>query len=63
MDAKQYLHEMQAIEVDEASANQYVTMVSAINAQVIAAATSRLRFDDEPAHYLRLLGTERRNDG
>jgi hypothetical protein len=63
MDTKQYLHEMQAIEVDDASAKQYEAMVSAINAQVLAAATSRLRFDDEPAHYLRLLATERRNDG
>ena len=62
MDAKQYLHEMQAIEVDDASAKQYEAMVSAINAQVMAAAENRLEFHDEPAHYLRLLAKARRND-
>jgi hypothetical protein len=63
MDVKQYLREVQAIEVDEASAKQYDAMVSAINAQILKAAESRLEFDDEPSHYLRLLRDERRNDG
>jgi hypothetical protein len=63
MDAKQYLHEVQAIEVDDASAKQYDAMVNAINAQILEAAGSRLQFDDEPSHYLRLLRDKRRNDG
>jgi hypothetical protein len=63
MDAKQYLHEVQAIEVDDASAKQYEAMVSAMNAQILDAAQSRLEFEDEPARYLRLLAKERRNDG
>jgi hypothetical protein len=55
MDAKQCLHEVQAIEVDAASAKQYVGVVSAINMQLREAAQSRLAFEDEPAHYVRLL--------
>lgn len=63
MDVRAYLHEVQAIEVDDASAKQYETMVGAMNAQVRGAAAGRLAFDDEPSHYLRVLRDERRRDG
>lgn len=63
MDAKQYLHDVQAIDVDDASAKQYEAMVSTLNRQLLEAAESRLEFSDEPAHYLRLLRQARGNDG
>ena len=62
MNAKDYLHEVQAIDIDDASANQYDAMVGAMNAQIRSAAESRLEFHDEPSHYLRLLRDERRRD-
>ena len=63
MDVRKYLSEVQAIEIDEAAAKLYETMVGGMNAQVREAAGQRLAFDDEPSHYLRVLRDERRNDG
>ena len=63
MNVKRYLHEVQAMAVDEASAQLYETMIGAMNAQIREAAAARLSFDDEPAHYARLLRDERIHNG
>lgn len=40
--------------MDDQSLEQYGAMVEKINHQILDAARARLRFEDEPAHLLRL---------
>lgn len=52
---KTWSNEIQQSQVDDQSLEQYGAMVEKINRQILDAAGTRLRFEDEPARFQRLL--------
>lgn len=50
-----WLDQVQGSAMDDRSLDQYAAMVEKINRQILDAAAHRLRFEDEPAHFNRLL--------
>lgn len=55
---KTWLRQIQQSPIDDQSLEQYLAIVDKLNQQILDAANVRLRFEDEPAHFQRLL-TER----
>lgn len=50
-----WLDQVQGSAMDDRSLDQYAAMAEKINRQILDAAAHRLRFEDEPAHFSRVL--------